>query len=135
MTVPEVKSVRLWRNNALTDEDTLERFPIVYLQYTNVNYESTAGKTQECNGALVTVHIIYKTLEPEDTGVMDISQAVYVAMHNAGFERKNEVPYYTGGELIDWQITFEAPRWIDEDAKGVKIRIPKPPVNIVIENY
>jgi hypothetical protein len=77
----------------------------------------SAARFQECNGAKITVHVLYKTLDGEDIGVFDLSQAIFTAMQGYGFSRTSEAPIYSGGEIIDWQIHFDAPRFEDDGAK------------------
>lgn len=128
-TLASIGKVSIWNAGLLNDSDRLGKFPLLFLEFTGINYQTTGKNTQECNGAAVTLHILYNTIDSEDAGIFDTSQQVYAAMQRAGFNRTGERPDYSGGEVIDWIMTFESPRWIDEDAVEEKINTKKPPLS------
>lgn len=121
-----VKSVKIWRAGMTEDMDLLSQFPMIFLEFGNVTYETMTGKLQECRGAQITLHIIWKALTAEDTELFDISQEVYVAMQRAGFQRVSEKPDYSTAELVDWAVTFETPRIVDDSAKDTMIKVSIP---------
>lgn len=132
LTVKIINAVKIWNESILDKLDSLGEFPLVFMQFSNISYETTIGNLQECNRCTIVVHILYKTLDSQDPGVFDVSQGVYYAMQKSGFKRIQENPLYTGTEIIDWQITFEAPRWTDDATKEVMTKYLKPPLQINI---
>jgi len=130
LAVEGIHSVKLWNNKIMDGIDTIDRFPLHFLEFAGLDYTAITGRVQECNNPRLVVHILYQTIDDEDEGVFDYSQAVFSALQNQGFERTGEVPIYSGGEVIDWQITFSAPRFEDYDAKTKYIIIPAVPVDI-----
>lgn len=130
LSVPEITSVSMWQNNLINDTDRMNRFPLIFIQLQQISYNNMTHKVQECQGAQIVIHILFKALDAEDTGVFDVSQQIFIAMHRAGFRRLSEQPIYSGAEVIDWQITFEAPRFTDEDATIEKITTPAKPIEI-----
>lgn len=131
--IREVGPVSMWQNNLINDTDRLQRYPMLFIQFTSVPYLTNAGNQQESNASTFTVHILHKAIDTEDTQIFDISQAVFVALQRAGFRRLQEQSNYFGTEIIDWQITFEAPRFTDDDAVVSKITKAKPPVQIDVQ--
>lgn len=133
LTVPEIESVSLWYDNLVNDTDRMNRFPMIFIQMQRIQYNNMTANVQECPGAQIVVHVLFKAIDPEDTGVFDVSQAIYATLHRAGYRRISEQPIYIGGEIIDWQIAFEAPRFTDHDAKPSTRTTPKPPAQIDTE--
>lgn len=132
MTVVGIHSVKIWNNEIMKGLDTIGRFPLVFLEFAGLDYQTASGKTQECNAAKITVHILYKTIDGEDTGVFDMSQAVFTAMQGVGYDRTNERPIYSGGEVIDWQINFDCPRFEDDGAVVDYTAYRKPPIELTV---
>ena len=128
--IPEITSVSLWQNNLINSTDRLNRFPLVYIEMQPVEYGQMSNYVDECEGARVVVHIIHKTIDPEDLKVFSISQKIYVALRALNYRRITELPSYPGGELVEWQITFEAPRFTDSAAVPAKTTQVKPPIDI-----
>lgn len=131
LAISGIDTVKIWNNDILNGADTLGRFPLIFLQFTGLNYATMNGNVQECNGAIIVVHLLYSTIDDQDTGVFDFSQEIFTALQLAGFRRIGESADYTGGEVIDWQITFEAPRFEDEAAKIALQTIIKPSISII----
>lgn len=127
-----INSVRLWNAEIWEKTDILDRFPIVFLEFSNLNYNTLTGKVQECNNAQMTVHILYKTLHAEDTNIMDLAQEIFVLLQRGGYARITENPEYSNQEVIDWQITFDCPRFEDHDAAKNKINVKKIDVELNI---
>lgn len=136
MLETSIADVKLWRKGVLESIDEISNFPLVYLEFTSIQYKNNTNKTQECNDGQFAAHILFKNIDDEDLSILDTSQEVYVALQQAGYTRISEGAEDTGGEVVDWKITFEMPRFIDEDAKKLKRpdqTIPKPPPHITQE--
>lgn len=125
-----IKAVKLWRAGMATEMDLLDKFPMVFLEFSNINYETMTGKVQECKGAQLVLHVLWKALTAEDTELFDISQDIYKAMQQAGFQRVSERPDYSTGEVVDWQIVFETPRIVDSDAVETMTKV-SPPILVI----
>ena len=129
----QINAVKLWNNNLINNQDLIKRFPIAFLEIKNITFETIALNAQECNEGSITVHIIYKTLDDEDLNIFDVSQDVFSTLQKKGYNRKTERADYEGGEIIDWQIDFEIPRFKDEASIKDYTLIDKPPIDITDE--
>lgn len=130
LDIPGITSVSIWQNNLINDTDRMNRFPLIFVEFNEMNYNTMTGNIQECNGVQITIHVLFKALDAEDTGVFQISQDVFAQLQRANFRRISERPIYSGEEIIDWQIVFDSPRFTDEDAVSQTIKKPKPPIEI-----
>jgi len=131
LTCPEITDVRIW-TSATDDQDLLGRLPIVFIEFTNISYNTGMDQMQEVESPAFRLHLIYKALDHSDTLIFDISQNIYKAIHSKGYHRTRELAKYGPDETIDWQIEIEGPRFVDTDAKTKMITIDAPPVTITI---
>ena len=123
--------VYIWNNDILQGLDTLAAFPIVLLQFSNMVFQNLGRNVQECNTATITVHILWKAINSDDTEIFDISQTIYQKMKQSGYSRLSETPEYNGTEIIDWQMVFSIPAFVDKTAAKTYQKYVKPPVEIV----
>jgi hypothetical protein len=123
---PGIHSVGLWTNKMVDQVDTIRRFPVALVEFTDMAYNSITAQRQECLDPHFVVHILNDSIDLEASSIFEVSQAVFAAMHNEGFRRVRERSVYRGDEIVEWQITFDAPRFEDNDAVTPKTVIAPP---------
>lgn len=115
------------------DSDVMLKNPFVMLEFNDIRYENMSNKRQEAEASFV-VHLICDTINSEDeVASLEHTQDIYVILARAGYIRTAESVKPFDVNVIDYQITFEAPRYEDDDAVTRYISYPKPPIDIEVE--
>lgn len=125
-----IYSVGMWTNKMIDSVDQIRRFPIVLIEFTELAYNTMLNNTQECTNPVINVHVLSDTIDLEAKSVFKASQNIFIAMQREGFKRIRERSNYRGDELVEWIITFDCPRFTDEDARIVKTVIPAPELEL-----
>ncbi len=115
-----VKRVWLWANGILEKEDILGQYPLAFIEFKNLSYQSMLNNQQECNHPQFVLHLVWDVLLTDDSLIFEVSQSVFVALQQRQYDRNFENVVPEVGTLVDWQITFETPRFTDDDAVIVK---------------
>lgn len=122
-----IETVMLYR---IPSVDMIAKSPFAMIEFPELGYQDNSGLRQEVTPRFI-VHLLFDTIESEDDdAILDTTQDVFVAMSRTDFKRVGENSKIFDESTIDWQITFDAPRYVDDDAVIRYITKPKPPIDI-----
>lgn len=134
LDIPKIKRVWLWANGILEKEDILGQYPLAFIEFKPLTYGSMLRNQQEVNHCEFVLHLVWDVMVSDDSEMFEVSQEVFVKFQRMMYDRNSEHIMPEAGTLVDWQITFETPRFTDDDAM---IQLPKatpePVVEVVIE--
>lgn len=122
-----IRDVMLYR---MPNRDLIAVSPLIMVEFSDVSYENMTHKKQEVS-VTFTLHLLCDALSVEDDeAILQHTQDIFVALTSVGYIRRRERSQIFDENTIDYQITFEAPRFEDTDAQTVYHTEPRPPLNI-----
>jgi hypothetical protein len=130
--IPDIKDVKLWNNQTERGLDWTSITPCVFVEFKPLEYSQTGAGGQIPSDMRILLHlVIWKFLE-DDLRAFDLSQLLYVAMKDNGFNRLSEIPDVSYTDLIDFVVEFTVPGYIDKAADELRNfeSITKPPINM-----
>ena len=101
--------VLIWNNQLSTlDEQKAVKYPLLYIEYTNVDYTTQTQQNQLAEVSF-NVHIIDTKLDAEtNLGIFETSNKLYQSLQGQKhIKRVAEFPDHSHNNIIHWIVEFE----------------------------